>query len=116
MKVGTFGLISVLWLLLAGQQNFEVTVQVPLETKNLPAQMEILEPLKQEISIKVRGLRKDASTLSERNVQAEIDLSMARFGRRIFRITRDQIALPNDRIYVVKIEPHEVEFKFKEKP
>jgi uncharacterized protein (TIGR00159 family) len=116
LKLGTLGLVSFLWLLLAGQQDFEVSLRVPLETKNLPEEMEILEPMKPEVQINVRGLRKDASILTEKNVHAEIDLSSARFGNRTFRITRDHIVLPNDRIYVVNIRPPQVEFKFKEKP
>ena len=115
-KVGTFGLVSFLWLLLAGQQNFEVTLRVPVEIKNLPDKMEILEPMKPEVQITVRGLRKDASVISEKNVQAGVDLSSARFGDRIFRITRDHLVLPNDRVSVVNIKPRQVEFKFKEKP
>lgn len=116
VKLGTVLLVSVLWLLLAGQQDFEQTIRVSIETKNLPAQMEILEPLEPKVQITVRGLRRDASSLNERNVLAKIDLSMASFGRRIFPITRDQILLPNDRIQVVKIEPPKLEFSLKEKP
>ncbi len=114
-KVGTFGLVSFLWLLLAGQQNFEVTLRVPLQIKNLPEQMEILEPVNPEVQIKVRGLRKDASILSENNVHAAIDVSSARYGTRIFRITRGQIVLPNERVAVVSIKPPQVQFKIKEK-
>ena len=116
VKVGTLGLVSLLWLLLAGQQDFEVSLRVPLEIKNLPEKTEIIEPMKPEVNITVRGLRKDASTLTEKNVRVELDLSSARFGNRIFRIARDQIVLPNDRIYLVNIRPPQVEFKFKEKP
>ena len=75
--------------------------------------MFILEPLNPKVQIKVRGLRKDASTLNEKNVLAEIDLSMARVGKKIFPITRDNIRLPNDRIHIVKIKPSQIEFKFK---
>jgi hypothetical protein len=78
--------------------------------------MEIVEPLEPKVQITVRGLRKDASSLNEKNVLAKIDLSMASFGRRIFPITRDQILLPNDRIQVVKIDPSKLEFTLKEKP
>ena len=115
-KLGTVVLVSLLWLLLAGQQDFEKTISVPLETKNLPDQMEILEPLEPIVQITVRGIRKDASSLNGKNVMAKIDLSTARFGRRIFPITRDQILLPNDRIQVVKIDPPKLEFTLKEKP
>ncbi len=55
------------------------------------------------MQLRVRGLRKDASTLSKKNVLGEIDLSMARFGRKIFPVTREQIRLPSDRVYVVNI-------------
>jgi len=39
---------------------------------------------------------------------------MARLGNRVFRITRDQIVLPNDRINVVSIEPPLMEFRLRE--
>jgi diadenylate cyclase len=111
IKLGALGLVCLFWLLLAGQQNFEVTLKVPLEARNLPEKLEILEPVNPEIQITVQGLRKDASTLNKRNVHAEIDFSMAHFGKKVFRITRDLIVLPNDRIKIVHIEPHLMEFK-----
>ena len=113
VKLGTLCLVSILWLLLAGQQDFEAAFSVPLGIKNLPAKMQIMEPLTPKVKIKVRGLRKDASTLNERNVLAQIDLSLARFGRTVFPITREHIQFPNDRIHVVNIEPSQIEFKFK---
>jgi len=113
VKIGALALVSLFWLLLAGQQNFEVTLEVPLEIQNIPEKMEILEPVNPEVQITVRGLRKDAGTLNKRNVHVEMDLSRARFGNRIFRITRDQIILPNDRVNVVHIEPPQMEFKLR---
>ena len=116
VKVGTLFMVSILWLLLAGQQDFEVTFSAPLGIKNLPSRIEIIEPKNPIIQITVRGLRKDASLLSEDNVLAEIDLSMARLGETIFPIRRDHIRLPNDRVYVMNIRPSQIEFRFKEKP
>ncbi|MBW1699283.1 MAG: hypothetical protein JRH18_14285 [Deltaproteobacteria bacterium] len=115
LKLGTLGLVSALWLLFAGQQDFEVSLQVPLEVRNLPAQMEILQPLNPRIKITIRGLRKDASTVNPAEVSAYVDLSMAGLGRRIFRILPDQVSLPNEQVNVVRIEPSEIFFEFKEK-
>ncbi|MBN2124654.1 MAG: diadenylate cyclase [Deltaproteobacteria bacterium] len=115
VKLGTLFLVSLLWLLLAGQQDFEVALTVPLEAKNLPAGMEILEPISPEVRIRVRGLRKDASSLSENNVRAQIDLSLANTGKKTFPVTRDQIQLPTERVYVVGIEPSQIPFRFKHK-
>ncbi len=114
VKLGALCLVCFVWLLLAGQQNFEVTLRVPLEVKNLPVAMEILEPVNPELEITVQGLRKDASTLSSRNVHAEIDLSTARPGNRVFRMSRDQIVLPSNRIEIVRIKPATMEFKLRE--
>jgi len=105
VKAGTLALVSVVWLLLAGQQDVEVSLRVPLEIKNIPSQIRIIEPVNPEVRIKVRGLRKDASMLSGKNLRAEIDLSAAGAGRRDFPITRDHIWLPNDRVQVVDIVP-----------
>ncbi len=115
-KSASVALVSLLWLLLAGQQNFERTLQVPLEIRNLPEQLEILRPVNPEVRITVRGLRKDASTLSRKDVHSLIDLSPAGVGVRFFRITREQIILANDRLSVVDIDPAQIRFEFKEKP
>ena len=78
--------------------------------------MEILDPINPKIHIRVRGLRKDASTLNEVDVRAEIDLSLAGLGRTIFTIAREQIKLPSDRLHVVQIEPSQMKFNFKQNP
>ena len=116
VKLGTLALVIVFWLMLAGQQNFERTLRVPLEIVNLPNRMEILDPINPKIHIRVRGLRKDASTLNEVDVRAEIDLSLAGLGRTIFTIAREQIKLPSDRLHVVQIEPSQMKFNFKQNP
>jgi len=108
-------LVMVSWLLLAGQQDFETGLTLPVELKNIPEQMDIAEPQNLSLQIRVRGLRKDASTLTKNNVQVELDLSAASKGKRTFIISRDQIALPNDRIQIVSIDPSQITFKFRQK-
>jgi diadenylate cyclase len=115
-KYGTLFLVLVFWLLLAGQQDFEAALAVPLEVRNVPATLKITEPLDPRVRIRVRGLRKDASVLSEKNVHAELDLSPAAAGKKTFAITRDLFMLPNERVNIVSIEPSQITFKFHETP
>ena len=115
LKLGTLAIVSLVWLMLAGQQDFEVTIKVPVEFKNLPEYMEIVEPIKPSVKITARGLRKDASTLNARNVQVELDVSSARLGRKTYRISPNQALLPGERIDVVRIEPTEFVLEFKQK-
>ena len=54
-KLATLCLVSFSWLILAVQQDFEVKLQIPLRTKGLPSQMEIVEPLNANIQVTLRG-------------------------------------------------------------
>ena len=114
-KATSLALVCFLWLLFAGQQDFKVSFPVYLNMKNIPSDLEIIEPINPKLEITVEGLRKDASTLSERNVYVEIDLSRANSGKRLFAISRDLISLPTDRVQVVNIKPNQIEFQFREK-
>jgi uncharacterized protein (TIGR00159 family) len=115
-KIVTFCLVSFVWLVLAGQQNFEVSLRIPVETRNLPPDLEIVQPQDAYVQITVRGLRKDASTLVKEHVVAEVDLSHVYPGKRAFAITRNLIQMPDDRLQLVDIEPQEVVFTFQRRP
>ncbi len=115
-KAGSLLLVIIFWLMLAGQQDFEVALSVPLELRNLPPQMTVLEPKSPKVRIRVRGLRKDASSLSEKNVQVALDLSSAGAGKKTFSIARENIQLPNERVYVTHIDPSVVTFQFEKSP
>ena len=112
VKLGTFALVTIVWLVFAGQQDFEVQFEVPVTISNLPATFVIIEPPKPNVLLTARGLRKDASTLSQRNVEVKLDLSLANKNRNTFRVTPYHITLPNDRIDIVKIKPEFITFTF----
>jgi len=113
-KLVTLCLVSFLWLILAGQQDFEVTLRVPLRIKGLPSNVKILEPINSNIRVTLRGLRRDASILDKENVVAEVDLSRARPGKMDFAITRNEIELSDGRVQLVHIDPSRIVFTFKE--
>ena len=113
-KLVTLCLVSLFWLILAGQQDFEVKLRIPLSFKGLPSQMEILEPINSNIQVTLRGLRRDASILDKENVIAEVDLSRAQPGKMDFAITRDEIRLPDNRVKLVDVDPSRIVFVFKQ--
>lgn len=114
-KLIIFGIVGLLWLILAGEQDFEVKLRVPIEIVNLPKNLEIVEPHNTYVEISIRGLRKDAATIEKGNVVAKLDLSHAYPGRIPFAITRNLIRLPDDRVKLVTIEPSEIVFVFDKK-
>ena len=107
--------MSVFWLLFAGQQDFEVTIRLPVVLKNIPPALEVAEPFRRSISLTARGLRKDASTLSSRIVEIKLDMATSTSGYNAFRISRELLGVPNDRIDLIKIEPSEIYVRLKEK-
>ncbi|RJR21662.1 MAG: TIGR00159 family protein [Desulfobacteraceae bacterium] len=114
-KLLAISVVSATWLLLAGQQDFEVSFYVPPVLRNVPADKEIAEPVNPRVNLTVRGLRRDASTLRSSDVRVEIDLSLAHLGYTVFPVSRDQVFLPNDRIQIVQIRPTQMEFKLRNK-
>ena len=114
-KLISLAVVCFLWLVFAGQQDFERTFTVGVKLKNIPSNLTLVDPLSPKLEIKVEGLRKDASTLSERNVYAEIDLSLSSSGENVITVRRDQVFLPTDRVDLIHIRPSKIEFKFLEK-
>jgi hypothetical protein len=112
LKLIVTGLVTMCWLFLAGQQDFVVSFEVPVQTQNLPSELRMLEPVKPTVTVTARGLRKDTSTLNDRNVKVQIDMRPAAQGIRTFRIGRSNLSLPNANVDIVSIEPDELTFVF----
>ncbi len=109
IKAAVFTLVFIIWLIFAGQQNFEKKINLPITFKNIPSELMVSEPVDQKISITCRGLRKDVSLLNENNIITSIDLFSAKSGTSFYRITAGNLTLPNDRIHVVHITPSKME-------
>lgn len=115
-KAAVLGVVCAVWLALAGQQDFEVGLVLPLEVRGLPAGLTLADPVNPRIRVQVRGLRKDASILNDKNVSAVVNAGGVETDRRSFRLSGENIQLPNDRVYVVKIDPPRIELTFRRTP
>lgn len=111
-KLASLILICFLWFLLAGQQDFRATLQVPIEVSHLPSDLVIKEPADLTAQIKVRGLRRNVSVLNRKNVQVQIEGSRLKPGKRTFILGREDIVLPNTRVDIVDISPSRVSLTF----
>ena len=112
IKIGTIAVVSLVWLVLAGQQDFEVNIKAPLKLVNIPNSIVLAEPYKPSVALTIRGLRKDAATLSSSNVEVALDISEAANGKQHYRITANNVLLPNNRLDVVDIDPDTFFFEF----
>ncbi len=116
LKLAVFSAVSVMWFSLAGQQDVEVTFDVPAEFSHISTQMEMAQSINPLIRITARGLRKDTGLLNAKTVKVELDLAQAKTGKNVVFITRQQIFLPNDRIDIIRIVPDNLSVELRSKP
>lgn len=100
-----------LWFTLAGEQTVERSLRAPLELRNRPPQLELVEDPPSTIEVRVRGASGLLGQLSPTDVVAEADLSGARPGRRFFHLTRADVRAPFG-VEVVDISPAIISLRF----
>ena len=116
VKLGTLALVSAIWLLLAGEQNFQVVLHLPVTVKDLPAQLELAGPENPIARVTFEGLRRNASTLISHHLQVIINGAYVQPGEETFDLTASQIPFPRgENLQVVNIEPQKIVFTFKRK-
>lgn len=97
-----------LWaLFVPGSDMGEVTLSVPVQITNLPTgqALESIDP--ETIDVTFRGLRRDLLLLRVEDVGIEIDAYLARFGRRTFTISPNEIRKPGT-LSIESIEPERI--------
>lgn len=114
IKMATLTIVSVVWFSFAGQQNVEISLEIPLTIHNLQSQLEVTSAT-QDVMVTARGQRKDIGMLSPKNVKTNIDLSRAAAGKIDVFLNRQQLQLPNDRVEIIRIEPNSLTLEVRAK-
>jgi len=114
IKMATLTIVSVVWFSFAGQQNVEISLEIPLTIHNLQSQLEVTSAI-QDVMVTARGQRKDIGMLSPKNVKTNIDLSRAAAGKMDVFLNRQQLQLPNDRVEIIRIEPNSLTLEVRAK-
>lgn len=103
LKGISFLLASLLWLQIAGRQTVQTTVSVPLEFREMPADLEISNDYRKQVDLVVRsdtGRNFDQSRLA-----AVIDLRRSTPGTVVVPLTEENIRNKPLRVDIVSISP-----------
>lgn len=100
-----------LWLAVARDPIAEVEMNVPIEFRNLPDQLEIDSASFTEAQVRLRGPERVIHRLQPADVRAEIDLSSVQPGERTFDLSSRQVQVPQD-LEVVQIIPGQFHLSF----
>ena len=95
LKVASLALAILFWMLVSAQRSsVERGLRIPLELKNLPENIEMVDPPQEAVDVRVRGDADALGRLVPGDLVASIDLSSAQPGRRLFHISPERVKVP----------------------
>jgi len=94
LKLLSFAIALMLWMVVSGEATVERGLRVPLELQQLPAGVELTGDVPTTVDVRVRGGSATLSRVGPGDVVAVLDLRSARPGRRVFPMTQDQVRVP----------------------
>lgn len=111
LKLIALGLAVGLWLAVAREPVAEVALEVPIEFRNIPQNLEISSESIPKAQIRLRGPERVVHRLQPSDVYTEIDISGVKPGERTFDLTAHQIHSPAG-LEVVQIIPSQLQLAF----
>lgn len=104
LKVASIVFSIVLWIFVTSRGQSEISIEVPLEFKNIPQNYEIVNYDIKSVNLNIKGQERLIKNVKSSDIRVYIDLSKAKKGENTYYITTDNIKLPR-MFTVTKIEP-----------
>lgn len=113
LKALALGLAILLWWFVAGESNVHVGFAVPLEIRNIPADMAITNKVDRQVDVRLAGPPTLINGLQQNEISAVVDLSGKKEGKEIIPLTERSVEVPSG-LRVERIYPPSVEIVLKE--
>ena len=111
LKALSVGIAVLLWLTVAGEPIVERGLRIPLELRNTPADLVVVDGPPSQVDVRVRGASSVLSQLEAGDVVAMLDVEQARPGALVFHLTPTQLRVPYG-VEVIQVMPSAVTLKF----
>jgi YbbR domain-containing protein len=105
----SLALAAMLWALVATETSSEIGLEVPLEYRNIPPQLEITGDTTNVVQIRLRGSSNVIRDMSAKDVSTTIDMSKMRPGDRIVPLSPQNVQAPFG-AEVIRVNPSSVRF------
>jgi len=107
LKIAAILLSIVLWFFVTSRGQSEISIDVPLELKNMPQGLELVNHMTKTVNLNIKGQERFIKNVSASNVRVSLDLNKAKRGEGTYYINREDIKLPRS-ITVTNINPPSV--------
>jgi YbbR domain-containing protein len=104
LKLTAVFLSIVLWVFVTSRGQSEISLDVPIEFKDIPPGLEIVNHSVKVINLNVRGQERLLKNIKPADIMVSLDLSKAKKGESTYYIHREDIRLPHA-ITVTNINP-----------
>src|SRR5437867_10928365 len=109
LKLISLILAVMLWMVVATETSSELGMEVPLEYRNIPAQLEITGDTTNTVQVRLRGSSNVIRDVSAKDVSTTIDLSNMRPGEKILPLSPQNVQAPFG-AEVIRVNPSSVRF------
>lgn len=107
LKVLSVLLAVSLWFYVSYRGESEMSIDAPLEFKNIPTGMEILRQNIRKVTVNVQGHEQAMHRLRQSDVHVVVDMSGTKKGENLISLDKDNVLLPRT-MKVQRIEPTSV--------
>ncbi len=113
LKISAALLAIFLWFFVTSRGQVEISLEIPLEFKNIPAGLGIVGNTMKMVDVSVRGQERLIKNLKSADLRVSVDISKAKKGEFIYNINKDDINLPYA-MTVTNIVPPSIKVKVEE--
>jgi uncharacterized protein (TIGR00159 family) len=93
-KLSALALVTIAWLVLASQQEADVTITVPVQHISLPSDLMIGQGSTPTVDLTLSGRRNTIRVLKDQDVQVRVDVNDISSGRHLVKLSAKNIYLP----------------------
>ena len=109
LKIVSLLLATLLWAAVSNEASSEIGLEVPLEYRNIPPQMEITGDMTNTIQVRLRGASNVIKEITTKDVATAIDLSQMTPGEKIVTLSPHNVQVPFG-AEVIRVNPSSVRF------
>src|SRR5512135_124601 len=113
LKVSAVLIAVLLWLFVTWKGQSEMTVDVPIEFKDVPVGVGIVSTSAKSVNVTVKGQDRIMKSLRPSDLRVLVDMGKARKGEEVFHINKDDVKLPYA-MTVTSIDPSTIRVKLEE--
>jgi YbbR domain-containing protein len=113
LKVSAVLIAACLWFFVTSQGQSEISLEVPLEFKAIPAELGIAGSSAKAVTLTVRGQERFMKSLNPSDLRVFLDLGRAKPGEIVYPVNKEDVKLPFA-MTVTNVAPPSVRVKLEE--